>query len=313
MLRALLLASLLILISHGAQAATCTVDISDLNFGPVDTLSISTTESTAEVAIVCDQVSTEATVVTICANLGAGSGGAQSGLRQIGSGSSTLSYQIFTDTARSIPWGSSDNPSLGSPRAIEIPVSGTGASATIYLYGAVPSGQADAAAGSYTSLFAPSDATFSYAEGGALDCGAPAGGSEAYASFSVQGAVTANCLLDTEDIDFGSVGVIDSDIDASGDLSITCTPGTPYSVSLDGGLSGATNPEQRLMQSADSSVIYGLYTNPGRTSPWGEAAGTLVAGAGNGARQALPIYGRVPAQPVRPGNYSDIVVVVIAY
>lgn len=313
MLRALLLALSLLLISHGAQAATCTIDISDLNFGAIDTLSGMGAQSTAQVAIDCDQVSADATQVTICANLGAGSGGAQAGLRQVGSGSNSLSYQIFTDAARSIPWGSVDNGALGPPRTIVLPVSDTAASATIYLYGTVPAGQSNAAEGSYVSLFTAADATFSYEEGSALDCGIAAGSSEAYGTFSVRGTVAANCLLEAEDINFGTVGLIDTNVDASGDLTITCTPGTGYSVSLDGGLSGASNPEQRLMLSTDGAVTYGLYADAARTAPWGEQSGTLVDGAGSGAQQALPIYGRVPAQAAQPGNYADTVVVIIAY
>ena len=62
---------------------------------------------------------------------------------------------------------------------------------------------------------------------------------------------------------------------------------------------------------------YILYTNSGRTIVWGSGAGGTgsLTGTGNGASQAVTIYGRVTAgQASAPaGSYADTVTVTITY
>ncbi|MDB5542404.1 MAG: hypothetical protein JWQ89_4131, partial [Devosia sp.] len=293
--------------------ATCSATISDLNLGIVDTLSASPANAAGEVAITCDQVAGDVTSMTVCINLGTGSGGVQGGLRLLEGGTAGLAFGLFADSAHSVPWGSHDTPALGSPLTLHLPANGGAASGRISLYGSVFAGQSSAVAASYRSTFSGPDATLIYAEGTALDCSAPAGGDFAYAAFSVNATVLANCLVVAGDIDFGRTGVVARALDASGDLDISCTPGTNYSVGLDGGLTGATDPAQRAMTSGGRAITYGLYLDPARTEGWGELAGTTVAGTGTGDTEALTIYGRVPPQVAGPGAYSDTVVVSIFY
>lgn len=293
----------------GAGAATCTVGVSSLDFSAVDTLT-GNARTTADISIRCNDAASS--TITVCGNIGAGSGGTSGGHRQMVSGSGSLQFGLFADEARSVPWGHMSDPTLGSPRRIVLPVAEAGASADVTLYGSIAGGQTDARTGSYSAQFSAADAVFYYAEGDALQCDAPAGASSAMASFTASASVSANCLIEAEDIAFGSVGLITQNIDASGRLHVTCTPGAGYSIALDGGLSGAAEPAGRRMRSGDETVLYGLYSDPGRTAGWGSTPGSTVEGEGSG-EEVITIYGRVPPQQARPGDYTDTVVVTISY
>jgi spore coat protein U-like protein len=64
------------------------------------------------------------------------------------------------------------------------------------------------------------------------------------------------------------------------------------------------------------TVPYRLYRNAARSNVWGNVTGTnTVAGTGNGAAQALTVYGRVlgASTNVRPDSYRDVVTVSVTY
>ena len=309
MLRLLLATIILLLSASFAQAALCTVHVSDLDFGPVDAIGNTPVTASTDVFISCDGITPGTDTITVCGNIGAGGGGDDAGLRQTLSGGDALGFALETPSG-GVAWGSTSRPDLGAPYRIDVPVSGTDATLTIQLKGRVPAGQASAPVGNYRSDFSSADSVFTYAEGD-LDCAAPVGGADAPAPFAVTASIVANCLLETADLDFGTAGIILHNIDADTDLDVTCTPGTGYSIAIDGG--GAHDPDNRVLRSGSNTVGYGLYSNPSRTAPWGTAPGTVVDGNGNGAAQQLGVYGRIPPQPAAPGAYTDTVVVTITY
>ncbi|NKN36437.1 spore coat protein U domain-containing protein [Agrobacterium sp. a22-2] len=296
-----------------ASAASCNASVDALNFGNVDTLSGSTADGTAQVTISCDDVDTSETTVTVCANFGAGSGGASGSVRHMLSGGEELDYQLYGDSGRGASWGTYNDTTLGQPKTIQLSASDGTASGSVTVYGTVSAGQTSATTGSYLSSFSGSDASFYYAEGSSLDCAAPTTGTLTQADFTVDATVAANCLIEIEDIDFGIHGIIDTEVTATGGIDVTCTPGTTYSISMDGGLTGATDPEQRLMQSGSNTIAYGLYSDASHSTPWGSASANLVSGTGAGSVESLPVYGRVEPQSAAPGQYSDTVVVTITY
>ncbi|GGA86555.1 spore coat protein U [Brucella endophytica] len=307
--RFLLLAILVLLLFPArAGAATCTANVSSLNFGAVDTLS-GDTPATATISVDCENVGSSS--LTVCGNFGAGSGGASGNSRQMGPGTGGLGFNLYADANHAIPWGHADQPALGLPQRFSLPVSGTTASGRMTLYGLVPRRQLSTRTGSYTSEFTGNDALFYYAEGDTLQCNAPAGASATTAIFTASATVQANCLIEADNINFGTVGLITSPIDQTGQLRITCTPGVGYTIALDGGLSKATNPEQRQMRSGANVVYYGLYSNAAHSQAWG-SGGDAVTGEGSGA-ETRTVYGRVPVQQAAPGHYSDTVVVTITY
>ncbi|SEK61340.1 Spore coat protein U (SCPU) domain-containing protein [Roseateles sp. YR242] len=106
-------------------------------------------------------------------------------------------------------------------------------------------------------------------------------------------------------------------IDASTNLSVTCTNTTPYSVALSAGANaGGLNAfSARAMKSGTNSLPYQLYLDAAHSKVWGNGTNSSVhTGTGTGTQQSLTVYGRLPtvANAV-PGDYSDTVTVTITY
>lgn len=116
-------------------------------------------------------------------------------------------------------------------------------------------------------------------------------------------------------MDFGSVGVISADIDATSEIKVQCTSGTPYTLSLNVGTGGGSITERLMSGPSSNTIKYSLYTDFSRTNVWGDdMTGVASPGTGTGAEEAHTVYGRVPAQSTpEPGTYSSIVTATITY
>jgi spore coat protein U-like protein len=126
--------------------------------------------------------------------------------------------------------------------------------------------------------------------------------------------VLAYCSVTATALNFGNSGVLSAAVTGASQLSVICTNTTPYTVALDGGLTGATNPAQRKMTKGSEFIYYGLYSDTARTVPLGSGAGATLSGVGTGLTQNFNVYGKVAAQTTpSPGTYSDTVVVTITY
>lgn len=298
-------------LTRQAQAASCTFSISTLNFGTVDTLSGAAVDATATLSINCTNVTTGH--VRICPNIGAGSGGATGGVRHMRNVSNApLDYTMSTDVGATVLWGSIEQALLGTPPTIDINTSLFGSiSTTRTIYGRVSGGQQTAATGSYLSTFGAADVKISYSELALFNCLTLS--SPVSAPFTVQATVPDNCLISAQTVDFGSHGVLASNLDATGAVSVTCTQGTAWSVALNDGQTGA-GPTARRMVLGASYVTYGLYRDAARAQPWGTGPGLTQGGTGSGLAQVLTVYGRVAPQTTPPpGTYSDVVVATVTY
>ncbi len=135
-------------------------------------------------------------------------------------------------------------------------------------------------------------------------------------SFTSQITITAECTVQsTNTLDFGSHGLLTSDVDATATFTILCTDGTSYNIGLNGGTTAGGTTTTRLMDNAGTTVSYKMFSDAGRTVNWGDTVGTdTVSGTGNGTDQTLTIYGRVPAQSTPAANtYTDTITVTITY
>jgi spore coat protein U-like protein len=144
----------------------------------------------------------------------------------------------------------------------------------------------------------------------------PALTATATGSMNVKITITNECLVvSATDLDFGTTGVIDTDIDQTSTITVRCTNGTPYSVGLGvGNGSGATTAVRKMTGPAAATVDYSIFRDTGRTQVWGTAAGEIVSGTGTGADQPLTAFGRVPAQTTpAAGDYTDIVAITVTY
>lgn len=136
-------------------------------------------------------------------------------------------------------------------------------------------------------------------------------------NMNVRITITAECKVQTaSDLDFGSKGVIDANVDQTSTIGVQCTSGQTYNVGLSaGGGSGATVAVRKMTGPGAATVNYTLYRDSGRTQLWGVTIGTdTVAGTGNGSVQNLTVYGRVPPQTTpAAGAYTDTVAITVTY
>lgn len=133
---------------------------------------------------------------------------------------------------------------------------------------------------------------------------------------TVTALVENSCVITAADLDFGTVNVLSgADVDASSDISVTCTQDAAYEVGLNGG--DELDVANRAMgDGATGSLNYALYSDTGRTTNWGETTAVdVVGGTGNGAAQTLTIYGRVPQgqSTVVAGTYTDTITATVTY
>jgi spore coat protein U-like protein len=300
-----------------ALAQSCSFTISSLNFGTINLTANAPFTSTTTYSASC--TGTANTTVRTCPNIDAGSGGSTSGNpRFLLNGATQLNFNLYQDGSYASVWGSNlwgFGGSYPSP-TIDVVLNGSGSgSASQTIYGQVWPGQQTLPAGLYSSSFSGTQASVAYAYSTIGTCATIGSSHATSAPFTVSATNATNCSLNASTLNFGSVGVLQSAVDATGSVTVTCTSALPYTIALDGGQSGAANPTQRVMSQASQHIIYGLYQDSARAQPWGDTAGTnTAAGTGSGLTQTLTVYGRVPAQATpSPGTYSDTVVVTISY
>ena len=300
-----------------AMAQSCSFTISTLNFGTIDLTANTPFTSTATYSASC--TGTANTTVRTCPNIDAGSGGSTSGSpRFLLNGATQLNFNLYQDGSYTSVWGSNLWAFAGSypSPTVDVALNGSGSgTASQTIYGQVWPGQQTLPAGVYSSAFSGTQASVAYAYSTVGTCATIGSSHATSAPFTVTVTDATNCAVNASTLNFGSVGVLRSAVDATSSVTVTCTNALPYTIALDGGLSGASNPSQRVMSQASQSITYGLYRDSARAQPWGDSVGTnAAAGSGSGLAQTLTVYGRVPAQTTpSPGTYSDTVVVTISY
>lgn len=145
-------------------------------------------------------------------------------------------------------------------------------------------------------------------------------------NFQVKITITESCDIKTTaatDVDFLSHvrSSASNSLDATGNLSVNCSKGTPYTIALDMGKNssaGVASDVNRRMVLGTNYVAYGLYRDAGRTQLWGNvtgAGGDVLAGTGSATAQNIPVYGRVQAGAINvpAGTYVDTVQATISY
>jgi spore coat protein U-like protein len=145
----------------------------------------------------------------------------------------------------------------------------------------------------------------------------------ATSNLSVTATVSANCTISTAPVAFGAYDPVAANatnpLNGSGTITVTCTNGSSGTITLGQGTNPATGSTDtaplRQMKDAGSAVLaYSLYQDSGRTTVWGNTAGTGVADTGTGTAQNVTVYGTVPAgQNVPVGSYSDTVVATVTF
>lgn len=310
------LLSLLFLLagSPTASAQFCFFSITaTINFGSIDVTANGTPTASGTFQATC--LGAAGRTVRICPNIATGTGNPASGVpRGLANGANILNYNLFQDSSYTTVWGSHLWTFGATPPTIDLPLGGGIASTSRTIFARVNAGQQTLPAGLYSSSFAGAQTAIAFAYSTAGSCAAIGGTNARQVGFTVQATNTTTCRVSATDLNFGSAGLLNDNVDADGSANVTCTRSTPYRVMLNNGLTG-TSPTNRKMTFSSSSITYGLYRDGARTLPWGSTSGTnSLSGTGSGLSQSLPVYGRVPPQvSPSPGTYADTIVVSVEY
>ncbi len=278
-----------------AQAVnlSCSVSISTVAFGSLDVLPMASVSTNATLSVSCLSVTLSSGSLYVCVALPA---------RSMQGPSTTLAYDIYGPSPLTTSWSNT------AQIAVPLSTLKLGQTYTLNVPATVFGSQQTVPPGSYTQTLA---ATATY---GTTNC--TSGSLFGSTSFSFQATATVlkSCNVSASNLNFGAVGDLTTIVDGQSALSLQCTQGTGYTVSLNGGLSGATDPTARKMMMGSQSITYGLYQNNARSVPWGTQASATLAGTGTSSSQMIPVYGRVPVQATPGiGTYSDTIVVSVTY
>ena len=281
----------------------------------------------------------------ICINFGAGSAGGTAAARNMSTtGSLTpLQYQIYRSDGA--VWGSYNLAGSSPPQIVlELPsawlVNGIFGSynyqsATLPFTASIGSGQSTTIPGTYRSDFSTTQASIIVRTGssntvtctGQSTSSANVVLSQATLSFSVTATVQKACQIQissASNMDFGNINPLTTGpFDTSSSLNARCTSTTPYNIALEpSGTPTPTDGKGTLRNAGtasnnpDTYVSYGLYRDVGRSLPWGNVSNSnTLGGTGTGSYAASPIniYGRINNGNVRPGSYTDNVLVNVLY
>lgn len=305
-----------LLIPTGAQAAeSCSVSVPNVSFGNVDVLPGAASDITGTVNLNCSSLDTSKTY-RFCINIGSGTyfTGTQREIQE--SGSTRMDYQLYQDAARTIVWGSWQ--SGFSPPGLQIDVMPPASthSFSVPLYARLFANQETAVTGSYTSSFPSSQSGVYVRFRNKNDKPCNDGNRNAQTGFTVSANVISSCYMSATNLNFGSVGVLDSNTDVTSVITAQCSNAMPYTVSLDDGSTTGGTTSIRLMTDGSDEVQYQMFSDASRlpANNWGDSVAESVSGSGNGNNQSLTVYGRVPVQttPV-PSIYADTVTVTVTY
>jgi spore coat protein U-like protein len=216
--------------------------------------------------------------------------------------SAALSYDIYGPSPLTASWSNT------AQIAVPFSTLKLGQTFTMNVTATLFGSQQMAPPGNYTQTLAAA-ATY-----GSVDCNTGSLTGSTSFSFQATATVLKSCNVSASNLDFGAVGDLNSIVDGQSSLTVQCSLGTGYTIALNGGLSGATDPTARKMTMGTQFVVYGLYRNSARSSPWGTQTNATLGGTGTASAQTVPVYGRVPSQTTPTvGVYSDTIIVSVTY
>lgn len=320
--RMLLLAIVLWLGADQARADSCVASMTDISFGTLNPLAGADAYASGTLTVTCTWTVLNLTppllllpAVTVCADLGAGSGGGGNPRYLDGPGGK-LAFNLYTDTtyAAAAIWGGAGLPgTLGIPTQFGGLLKLGSVTRSFPVYGKIAAGALAAA-----STTAGSDAVYasSFAGHGVLHASfsgiqtqpCTAGASTGF-GFQVRATVANNCVIQAGRLDFGSNSILGSARRTSGALGVQCTANHPYQISFNGGLHGSAGARRMKNAVTGETIAYSLSNSPDGVI-WGDGSGgtATVGGVGSGAVQSVPVHGTVPAQRTpSPGVYGDTV------
>jgi spore coat protein U-like protein len=127
----------------------------------------------------------------------------------------------------------------------------------------------------------------------------------------VTATIASTCVINTNDINFGSLNLNQKYNSITGDFVVRCSNNLPYQITFNQGLRGNRTMIGTLTQ---STLNYTLCTQAGYSN--GQCVNNnILNGVGTGIDQNNSIYGYIDTSGDYPSNdtYSDTVVATITY
>jgi spore coat protein U-like protein len=125
---------------------SCAVSTTNVVFGAINPLSLSNTDSVGGVTVSCGGIA--GLLIPLQVDIGKGSSGNYAA-RTLVSGTNTLSYNLYQDSARSMVFGNATNGTVDASSSMLLSALGIGTPVTIPIYGRVFGAQVTAVPGSY--------------------------------------------------------------------------------------------------------------------------------------------------------------------
>jgi spore coat protein U-like protein len=322
MLIGLTLCALAALLPARAHAQTCSATVSPISFGVVSPITRAAVDASGTISVTCNwTVVSLAPTALVCLNLAA----AQPRTLTTPGSSATLQYDLYSDQAHTMSWGSTTAGTTPISVSLTQPLLGTSATVTLPYYGEIApnqptvptTGNSDTL---YSHAFSGTEISMTYAYYVLGILGPPgcssittSGGSPA---FSASATVTNNCNINASNIAFPAAGLLNGTLSATGTITAQCANGDAFRISLNGGTSGQAAARKMQLTSGNATVAYQIYADQNYATPWGDSSGgtSTVTGVGTGNVASFTMYGRVlPQSTPQPGNYSDTITATISF
>lgn len=312
-------------LSSPVQAQSCNATATGLDFGAFSPIRQNALDASGTVRIDCTwPAATTKPNARICLNVGSGSASQSTAPRHLANGANRIRFNLYQDAARSRVWGSVYSGTTPEPITLVLakPSGSRQASATVSYYGRIEANQpevpvAGSAATTYTNAFAGTHTALNthFFLLSDRNCGSVQH-TDGLFPFTASARVVNDCTISATNMNFPTTGLLDEPLQARSSLTVRCTNGNAWRLSLSGG--GSADVQARRMQGGDGtgSVSYQLYTDSARSTIWGDGrAGTaMVTGTGSGKAQSVSVYGEVPAQDTpAPGAYQDTIIATIMF
>ena len=286
MRRWLLSFTLLVLFAPSATGQlTCSAAPVIMNFGTYN--GTSSTLGPTPMTITCLPL----TSYTVALSPGVGAGATSTIRKMTGTGTSTLSYQLFQNPSYTTNFGNTAGIDTVAGTILLAPQ-------TVNIYPRAAAGQR-VPAGIYTDTVT---ASVTSALGTFTN------------TFPVTAIVPLTCTVAASPLNFGNYsGAL---IDASSVVTVDCMNLTPFNIGLSAGnATGATVTTRRMTSPASATLNYVLFQDSARTANWGNTVGTdTLSSQGNGAPVQYGVFGRMAAgQPGDPALYTDTIIATITY
>ncbi len=134
--------------------------------------------------------------------------------------------------------------------------------------------------------------------------------------FNAQITINDSCnIVATVNLNFGSHGLLNANVDNATAILVTCTTGTTFDIGLNEGTTAGGTTTTRKMTNGSDTIDYQMSQDGAHSTNWGNNVGTdTLASTGTGSIQVFPIFARVPAQTTpAAGVYSDTVTATVTF